>query len=444
MTTAPPQSQRYDAIVIGARCAGAATAMQLARRGLRVLAVDRGGYGTDTLSTHALMRGGVLQLHHWGVLDGVKAAGTPTVRSTSFHYSGEIVDVQIKPRDGVDGLYAPRRTVIDRLLVDAARESGTEVVFGTRLVDLVRSSKDRVSGVHLRDVTGQDFQVAAELVVGADGMRSTVAGLVGAESYRTGRHATGVVFSYWSGSGLDGYHWYYRPGVSVGAIPTNGGLTCVFISVPQSRFHNEIRLDTAAGHQRVLLECDPDLAAVIERAKRAERYHGFAGQVGFFRRSAGPGWALVGDAGYFKDPLTAHGITDALIDAEFLAHAAAGGTESALADYQRARDARAMTLFDVTDAVASFEWDLTEVQQLHRSLSDEMKKETTEVHELHQAPGGTVPSQSANRRHLPDDSTPTQATFRNSYTRYAPSQRRRVRTSFGRAHRSISDSESRR
>src|SRR5688500_14677039 len=145
------QSQSYDVVVVGARCAGAATAMLLARGGLRVLAVDRDRYGTDTLSTHALMRGGVLQLHRWGILEGLRAAGTPTVRSTSFHYADHVVDVQIKPQGGIDGLYAPRRTVIDRLLVDAARESGAEIAYRTRLIDLMRSPEGRVCGVHLRD-----------------------------------------------------------------------------------------------------------------------------------------------------------------------------------------------------------------------------------------------------------------------------------------------------
>jgi 2-polyprenyl-6-methoxyphenol hydroxylase-like FAD-dependent oxidoreductase len=386
MTTNSTRSQRYDAIVIGARCAGAATAMLLARRGLRVLAADRDHYGTDTLSTHALMRGGVLQLHRWGILEKLRAAGTPTIRSTAFHYGDDVLDIQIKPQDGIDGLYAPRRTVIDRLLVDAARESGAEIAYRTRLIDLMRSPEGRVCGVHLRDSDGHDFQVSADLVVGADGVRSTVADLVGAERYRTARHATGAVFSYWSNTGIDGYHWYYRPGVAVGAIPTNGGLTCIFASVPQHRFHDDIRRDTAAGHQQVLRECDPDLATVVEAADRAERYRGFAGQVGFFRQSSGPGWALIGDAGYFKDPITAHGMTDALIDAELLARAAAEGTERALADYQLARDARATGLFDVTDAIASFDWDLAKVQRLHRSLSDEMKNETAEVNQFHQAP----------------------------------------------------------
>jgi flavin-dependent dehydrogenase len=359
--------------------------MLLARHGLRVLAVDQGQYGTDAVSTHALMRAGVLQLQRWGVLDGIKAAGTPTVRSTSFHYADEVVDVQIRPQEGLDGLYAPRRTVIDRLLVDAARESGAEIVFETTLVDLVRSGSGRVCGVRVKDADGRVFQVAAGLVIGADGVRSSVARLVGAQCYRTGRHATGVIFSYWSGVALAGYHWGFRPGVSAGVIQTNGGLSCVFVSVPQSRFQHELRLGPAAGHQRLFRACWPEVADVVERGERAEKYRGFAGHVGFFRQSFGPGWALVGDAGYFKDPLTAHGITDALMDSELLARAVAAGSETKLAEYQRTRDDRSIGLFQVSDDVASFEWDLTTVQDLHRSLSEELKKETAEMMQLHRA-----------------------------------------------------------
>ena len=123
-------------------------------------------------------------------------------------------------------------------------------------------------------------------------------------------------------------------------------------------------------------DCGSDLAAIVERSARAEEYRGFAGEAGYFRQSFGPGWALVGDAGYFKDPLTAHGITDALIDAELLAQAAAADTAIAFAGYQSARDTLAGEHFEVTDAVASFEWDLPKVQQLHRALSEEMKKES--------------------------------------------------------------------
>jgi flavin-dependent dehydrogenase len=365
----------YDAVVVGARCAGAATAMLLARRGLRVLVVDRGRYGTDTLSTHALMRGGVLQLHRWGLLENLKATNTTPVRTTSFHYGDEVIDIAIKPRDRIDTLYAPRRTVLDALLVDAARDAGAELMYGARLAELIRTNEDRVCGVVLKDNDGGIFRIGAGIVIGADGMRSTLADLVGAEPYRLGRHATGVVYSYWSGLDVGGYHWYYRPGVSAGTIPTNDGQTCIFASVPSRRFHEEIRFDTAGGYHRVLAECSTELAAAVSDAQLVGKYRGFPGQVGFFRESGGPGWALVGDAGYFKDPLTAHGITDALRDAELLARAVKEGSDDALAQYQNVRDELALGLFNVTDAVASFEWDLPTIKNLHRSLSEEMKRE---------------------------------------------------------------------
>ena len=344
-----------------------------------MLAIDRGRYGSDTVSTHALMRAGVVQLSRWGILERIKAAGTPVVRSTSFHYGDTVVAVPIKPQPDIDGLYAPRRTVVDRVLVDAAQQAGAAITFETHLVDLIRADNGRVSGVRLKDGNDRERQVSAELVIGADGVRSTVARLVGAECYRTGGHATSVVFSYWSGTGFDGYHWYYNPGVSAGVIPTNDGLTCIFASVPQSRFHERMRHGTDAGYRQVLTECGADLAVVVERSERVEKYRGFSGEIGFFRQSFGPGWALVGDAGYFKDPLTAHGITDAFIDADLLAQAAAAGTDAAFAGYQTARDQLAVKHFDVTDAIASFDWDLSTVQQLHRALSDEMKKESLEV-----------------------------------------------------------------
>jgi flavin-dependent dehydrogenase len=109
---------------------------------------------------------------------------------------------------------------------------------------------------------------------------------------------------------------------------------------------------------------------------------GFAGEVGFLRRSFGPGWALVGDAAYFKDPITAHGITDALRDAELLARAVAEASDAALAAYQDTRDAMALALFEVTDDIASYEWDLAAVQQLHFALSNEMKREVKEMADL--------------------------------------------------------------
>jgi flavin-dependent dehydrogenase len=385
MTPAIDLRSRYDALVVGARVAGAATAMLLARRGLRVLALDRGRRGSDTLSTHALMRGGVLQLTAWGLLDRMRAAGTPAVRRTVFHYGDLVVPVAIEPRDGVDALYAPRRTVLDAILVDAAEEAGADVVHGVRASALLRARTGRVSGAIIEG-GGRTQAVEADIVIGADGLRSATAAQVGAPTLRLGRHATGVVYGYWSGIDLDGYHWYFRPGVSAGAIPTNDA-ACVFAAVPAARFRDEIRFDVAAGYHRVIAEVEPGLARALERARRVEALRGFPGVPGFVRQAWGPGWALVGDAGYFRDPITAHGITDALRDAELLARAIARGTEAALAEYQAARDDLGAGLFQASDDIASFAWDLEAVSEWHRAMSREMQREVQALAVLHREGG---------------------------------------------------------
>jgi flavin-dependent dehydrogenase len=373
------QHTTYDVVIIGARCAGAATALLLARRGLRVLAIDRGQYGTDTLSTHALMRGGVLQLSRWGVLPHVEAAGTPAVRSVSFVYDGERLVIPIKPRDGVDALFAPRRALLDRLLVDAAAAAGAEVVHQTRLSGLLRSSDGRVRGVALEGHNGNGRRIVADIVVGADGLRSTLAQLVGAASYYVGRHSSAVVYGYWMDVDVEGYEWHYVPGASAGAIPTNDGQTCVFVATPAAEFHEIFGGNVGAGYLRTLGRVAPELAKTVARASRTAAFHGFPGHAGYFRQSWGPGWALVGDAGYFKDPLTAHGITDALRDAELLADAIAKGSDAALADYQHRRDDLSRGLFDVTDAVASFSWSMSEVRTLHEVLAKEMAHEARAI-----------------------------------------------------------------
>ena len=375
MTTAFTPEKRYDAVIVGARCAGAATAMLLARAGLRVLAFDRSQYGSDTLSTHALMRGGVIQLHRWGLLDALEAAGTPGVKTTSFHYADEVDEVHIKPRDGVDALYAPRRTVLDALLADAARAAGAEVLYQARLLDLLRADDGRVRGVALAGPSGDVFRIDADMVIGADGRNSTVARLAGAEPYRVSRHSSGVIYAYWSDLDLEGYHWYFRPEVGLGAIPTNDGQTCVFVSTSTERFNAEIRFDITGSYDRLLEESAPELSDAMKGARRVGQFRGLAGEPGYLRQSHGPGWALVGDAGYYKDPITAHGMTDALRDAELLARAVIDGSGEALAGYQATRDDLSLAFFDCTDHVASYAWDLEAVRKTHFKMSEEMKRE---------------------------------------------------------------------
>ena len=148
----------YDAIIVGARCAGAATAMLLAQAGLRVLAVDRQSYGSDTLSTHALMRPAVMQLSRWGLLQPLIRSGAPVIASTTFHYGEQEVTVPIRPEPDIPGLIAPRRTVLDRMLVDAARAAGATVLHDTPVHDLVFDPHGRVRGVVLRDAAWPNLQ----------------------------------------------------------------------------------------------------------------------------------------------------------------------------------------------------------------------------------------------------------------------------------------------
>lgn len=171
----PIARTRYDVVIAGARCAGASTAMLLARHGLRVLVVDPLRRGSDTLSTHALMRGAVLQLHRWGLSEALRATGAPPVHKTTFHYGAEPIEVSIKAKDGVDALFAPRRTVLDPLLVEAAVSSGAEVVHGLSLVDLIRDGEGRVRGARISGADGEVTDVTTDLVIGADGIRSRVA-----------------------------------------------------------------------------------------------------------------------------------------------------------------------------------------------------------------------------------------------------------------------------
>jgi len=380
-------NQSYDAVIVGARVAGAATAMLLARFGLRVLLVDRGRPGTDTMSTHALMRGGVLQLSRWGLLDAVVAAGTPPVHRTTFRYASEVVPVTLKPSFGVAALYAPRRTVLDPILVDAAAAAGAEVRFGVAVSGVTRAAAGRVTGVFGRTRAGRAFQASARVVIGADGIRSTVADLVGAATERTGSSVAAVTYGHWTGLDTDGYEWNFRPGASSGVVPTNDGQACVYASAPPDR----IGRGGLEPLTRIVAESSPQLAQRLADAVPTAALRTFTGHRGFVRRSWGPGWALVGDAGYFKDPLTAHGQTDALRDAELLARAlvsvAGGAAEAdALADYQRTRDELSTTFFELTDVIAGHRWTDEEIPVVQRQLSAAMSDEVKTLYALPPVP----------------------------------------------------------
>ncbi|HEX9232036.1 MAG TPA: NAD(P)/FAD-dependent oxidoreductase [Jatrophihabitantaceae bacterium] len=383
-------THNYDVAVVGARAAGAATACLLARSGLRVLLVDRARYGADTLSTHALMRGGVLQLSRWGLLDEVIAAGTPPVRRTTFRYANTVVPIPIKSSHGVDALYAPRRTVLDPILVDAAVAAGVDVRFGVAVTDVERTGHGTVTGIVGRTRDGQPFRARARIVVGADGIRSTIAERVGAPVERLGTSAAAVTYGYWSGLATDGYEWNFRPDAASGVIPTNDGQVCVFASASPRR----IGRGGLEPLVRIVAESSPDLASRLAAATPPSALRTFTGQPGHVRRSWGRGWALVGDAGYFKDPLSAHGLTDALRDAELLARGIidvvvdGAAEDDALAGYQTTRDALSAALFDVMDVIAGHRWTDDEIADLLLQLSAAM---ADEVDALAALPAPPVP-----------------------------------------------------
>lgn len=383
-----PRHGRYDAVIAGARVAGAATALLLAREGLRVLVVDPLPRGRDTLSTHALMRGGVLQLHRWGLLEAVKAAGTPPIRVTTFDYPDGEIPVPIKEKDGVDALYAPRRTVLDPLLLEAAEAAGAEVVHGLRVEALVGEGEGRIRGVWLRGPQGA-VRADAGLVVGADGVRSRMAELLRAPLTVEAAHTTASIYGYWRGLPDHEYRWYFREGAGAGIIPTNDGAACLFVSVHPAAFREARGRGLDDLFHREVRRVDPELAARLAPGARVGTLRGFAGRLGYLRRSVGPGWALVGDAGYFRDPLTAHGISDALRDAELLARAVVRGGEEALQEYEATRDAVARGLLEVTDRIASLDWEVEEVKALHHQLSREMNAGVELIRGWDAAPAGT-------------------------------------------------------
>jgi len=364
-----------------------------------VALVDRGSYGSDTLSTHGLMRAGVLQLSRWGVLPAVVGAGTPPIQRTTFHYSdGDSVQVTIRPSAGVNALFAPRRHLLDRILVDAAAAAGAEVHHGVRVTDVERGRDGRVAGVRILDPRGRSATLRSRFVVGADGIRSTVADALGADVERRTAPGGAVLFRYHAELPATGYEWAYGPGVAAGMLPTNDGLTCVFVGTTRERMRLARRAGTAAAFEGLFAVAAEEHLPRLQASVPEGKMYGWNAVPGFVRRSWGPGWALVGDAGYFKDPITAHGMTDALRDAELLADAivaSASGLqdeETALASYQARRDELSRHLFTVTHQIAAYDWDMDSIRRLLREASAAMTDEVEHLEDRRGLPGSGSPA----------------------------------------------------
>jgi flavin-dependent dehydrogenase len=352
----------YDAIVIGARCAGSPTAMLLARKGYRVLLVDRATFPSDSPKNHYIRQMGVAQLTRWGLLDRVAASGCPPVRKHTVDFGDfPLTGYPIFP-DGVDAEYGPRRIVLDKILVDAAVEAGAELREGFSVQEIVIED-GRVVGIKGRSKGSESVTERASIVIGADGHHSIVARTMQAPTYNERPALTCGYFSYWSGIPCDALEVYFRPDPAfLLAFPTNYGQTCVAVQAPVREFDAFRANIEESFFKKVGLA--PELAERVRNGRREERFYGTADLENFFRKPYGAepngGWALVGDAGYHKDPITALGVSDAFRDAELLAEAVDSGLsgrepmEVALAGYERKRNEAAMPEYENACMTASF------------------------------------------------------------------------------------------
>src|SRR3954447_11628990 len=293
----------HDAIVLGARCAGAPTALLLARAGHRVLLVDRATFPSDTLSTHAIHAPGVAALRRWGVLDAVTATGCPPMSTYSFDFGPFCLAGTPRPIDGDSAGYAPRRYLLDTILVEAAAAAGAEVRESFSVQGLVEED-GVVVGVRGHGADGGEVVERARVVVGADGRNSHVAQAVAAERYLDRPRLQYAYYTYWRDLPVDGFGTYIRPGRGWAAFPTNDGLTLLVLGWPYAEAA-AYKADVE-GNYLATLDLAPEFADRVRAATRVAPFVGGA-VPNFFRKPYGPGWALVGDAGYTKDPITAQG-----------------------------------------------------------------------------------------------------------------------------------------
>ena len=347
----------YDVIVVGARVAGAPTAMLLANLGYRVLLVDRATFPSDTVSTHLVHPPGMAALGRWGLADAVIATGCPPVTSYRLDLGPFAIAGTPRGLPTAPGPYAPRRFAMDTILVEAAAEAGAEVRTAFA-VDELLVEDGVVRGIRGRS-GGMPVTERARVVIGADGVRSFVAEAVGATVYHETPTLSVLYYAYWSGLPFAGdFNLYLRGQRGIGVITTADGLNVVVAAWPMAEFEANRR--DLAGNYRMTFATDPELDGLLDEGRMESRILG-ATMPNRYRQSFGQGWALVGDAGYVKDATTAQGISDAFVDAESLVAAlddALSGRrafDSALADHQHARDERTRAMFDFTGQLAGFD-----------------------------------------------------------------------------------------
>ena len=365
----------YDAIIVGARCAGAPTALLLARKGYKVLLLDRGTFPSDMpFSNHYVHQTGSARLKRWGLLDALKASNCPPILTNHFDYGAfSLTGSPVPAEGGVTEAFAPRRLKLDPILVDAAVKSGAELREGFSVQEVIFEN-GRVAGIRGHEKNGPVVAEKALITVGADGMFSVVAKAVEAPEYKTGPALEGSWYAYYSGVRMVGWHLWLRSGNVIFAYNTNDNLSLIGVAFA-ARDLPKVRANVEKHHSSVIAQHAPELWEGMQAGKRESRYVGGA-IPSHVRKPYGPGWALVGDAGYQKDPCTASGITDAFGSAEWLAAAIDAGLsgrqplEEALAVYEQTRNNSELPYFDLTTQLAALEPPPPEVQQLLEALRE--------------------------------------------------------------------------
>jgi 2-polyprenyl-6-methoxyphenol hydroxylase-like FAD-dependent oxidoreductase len=345
--------------------------MLLARKGHRVLLVDRSSFPSDTISTHVVQPLAVAALARWGLLERLVATGCPPIHTYTFDF-GPFVIAGSPGTSAAPLAYCPRRTILDKLLIDAAAEAGVEVRERVT-VDQLIVEEDRVIGVKARAQDGTSFIEHAQVVVGADGRHSLVAETGKPEHYKERAPFIAGYYAYWSGLPMDGrFETYIRQNCGFAAAPTHDGLTLVVAGWPFADFQAG-KKDIEGTYLNVLAQA-PDFAKRLQNAKRESRFAG-TGVPNYFRKPYGPGWALVGDAGYLKDFITAQGINDAFRDAERCAMALSEyfqgscSYDDAMRAYQRERDEHVTPMYEFTCQLASLKPPPREMQHLFAAIA---------------------------------------------------------------------------
>lgn len=348
----------YDAIIVGGRCAGSPLAMLLARAGHKVLIVDRTTFPSDTMSTHFIQAPGMMRLSRWGLMADVFATNCPPIRKSYFNVSGEEMEFDIPLHESLPGLACPRRHLLDKILVDAAVAAGAELAERVFIDSLIREG-ERVVGVQGHTSHGQ-FEKRALIVIGADGRNSVVAREAKAPLIRFVDPLTSGYYTYVRNADVEEAQTYFHHDLMSVVFPTNDGTTLVALLWPPDRFP-EIRTDKERHFGEGLQHLGARMARV-RNSERAERLVGYADLANYIRKATGPGWALVGDALYHKDPMPGDGISDAFRGADLLAEtlddilSGNAEEESALNDYE-GRQIRSIEEgpFDTVVRCANFE-----------------------------------------------------------------------------------------